>query len=73
MKAALPLLAFLAAASACRATTPPARNTLPRNQALTETTVPEIGDPSRLAGLALPIIPPVKYPETRKTDFADGQ
>ena len=71
MKAALPLLAFLAAASACRATTPPARNTLPRNQALTETTVPENSDPSRRAGLALPIIPPVKYPETRKTDFTD--
>ena len=72
MKAVLPLVAMLAAATACRATTPPARNTLPNHQTLTETTMPESGEPSRRAGLELPIpLPPVKYPETRKTDFAD--
>jgi len=71
MKALLPLLACLAAAPACRATTPPARNTLPTNQALTETTVPETGEPSRKAGLALLATPPVKYPTTRRTDFTD--
>ena len=71
MKAALPLLAVLAAATACRATTPPARNTLPSHQALTETTMPENSEPSRLTGLALLAIPPVKYPESRRSDFTD--
>ena len=60
MKAALPLLAVLAAATACHATTPPTRNTLPSHQALTETTMPENSEPSRLTGLALLTIPPVK-------------
>ena len=49
MKAVFPLLALLTAATACRATSPPDRNTLPRNQALTETTIPETGEPSRRA------------------------
>ena len=56
MKAAFRLLALLVlvAASACRASSGPARNTLPRRQALTETTIPETAEPSRRAGLALP-------------------
>ena len=49
MKTALRLLGLLvlAAATACRAATAPARNTLPTHRALTETTVPENGEPSR--------------------------
>ncbi len=49
MKTALRLLGLLvlAAASACRAATAPARNTLPSHRPLTETTVPENGEPSR--------------------------
>lgn len=71
MKPALPILAILAAASACRAVTPPQRNTLPRRQPVTEVTTPENAEPRRLTGLALLAYPPVKYPTTRKTDFAD--
>jgi hypothetical protein len=49
MNTALRLLGLLvlAAATACRATSAPARNTLPTHRALTETTVPEKGEPSR--------------------------
>jgi hypothetical protein len=54
MKAALRLLALVAAVSGCRAASSPhARNTLPRRQALTETTTPENAEPSRKAGLEL--------------------
>lgn len=48
------LLVLLTVATACRTTAPPARNTLPRHQALTETTTSENAEPSRRAGLALP-------------------
>ena len=71
MKIVLPIFALLTAASACRATTPADRNTLPRHQTLTEMTTAETGDPSHLTGLALLAPPPVKYPITRKTDFTD--
>ena len=72
MKALLPLLALLTAAAACHATTPPVRNTLPSNQPLTEMPTAETGEPSRRVGLELPLpLPPVKYPETRRTDFTD--
>ena len=56
MKAAFPRLTLLAlaAVTACRATTTPERNTLPRRQPLTETTTRETAEPSRRAGLALP-------------------
>lgn len=56
MKAVFSRLVLLAlvAATACRATTPPARNTLPRRQPLTEATTPENAEPSRKNGLALP-------------------
>jgi len=56
MKAAFRLLVPLAAfaVSACRASDPPARNTLPRRQPLTEATTPENAEPSRKAGLELP-------------------
>ncbi|MBF9222608.1 hypothetical protein [Hymenobacter ruricola] len=54
MKAAFRLLVLLAALPACRATAPPARNTLPRRQPLTEVTTPENAEPSRKAGLELP-------------------
>lgn len=72
MKTALPVVLVLAAATACRATTPPARNTLPSHKPLTEVTVPETGEPSRRAGLEAPTpIPPVKYPVTRRVDHID--
>ncbi|MBR7720066.1 hypothetical protein [Hymenobacter properus] len=56
MKAALRPLVLLAALAlpACRASEPPARNTLPRRQPLTEATTPENAEPSRKAGLELP-------------------
>ncbi|WP_310394326.1 hypothetical protein [Hymenobacter sp.] len=54
MKAAVRLLGLWAAATACRATSAPERNTLPRRQPLTEATTPETAEPSRRAGLALP-------------------
>ncbi|HEX8504566.1 MAG TPA: hypothetical protein VF630_04295 [Hymenobacter sp.] len=56
MKAAFSRLALLllVTAAACRATSPPARNTLPRRQPLTEATTPENAEPSRKDGLALP-------------------
>jgi len=54
MKAALLLIVVLAAFSACRSTSPQARNTLPRHQALTEMTTPETAEPTRRDGLALP-------------------
>ncbi|WP_156176273.1 hypothetical protein [Hymenobacter terrenus] len=54
MKAALPLFTVLVALTACRTTTPPARNTMPRHQALTETTSPETAEPTRQPGPALP-------------------
>ncbi|WP_236668531.1 hypothetical protein [Hymenobacter rubidus] len=48
MKAALRLLALLATTlSACRATAPAERNTLPRHQPLTEAATPERAEPSR--------------------------
>jgi len=71
MKALLPILAALTASSACRATSPPELNTLPSHRPITETTVPERSEPRRLAGLELLATPPVKYPQTRKTDFTD--
>ncbi|MBF9238445.1 S9 family peptidase [Hymenobacter sp. BT683] len=72
MKAALPLLAALAAMAACRATTKPERNTLPSNQPLTEMTSPERGEPSRQSGLGVLVPAPVKYPNTRRADVADN-
>ena len=56
MKAAFRPLVLLAALAlpACRASAPPARNTLPRRQPLTEATTPENAEPSRKAGLELP-------------------
>jgi hypothetical protein len=56
MKAAFSWLLLLAAllATACRASTPPARNTLPRRQPLTEAVTPENAEPSRKSGLELP-------------------
>ena len=54
MKAALPVVVLLATASACRATAPTDRNTLPNHRAVTETTIPETAEPSRKAGLELP-------------------
>ncbi|MBD2766970.1 hypothetical protein IC235_03570 [Hymenobacter sp. BT664] len=54
MKSPAWLFAALAALAACRASTSPARNSLPRHQPLTETTIPENAEPTRRAGLALP-------------------
>ena len=71
MKAAIPLFAALAAMAACRATTRPERNVLPRNQPITEMTSPERGEPSRQAGLALLATPPVKYPTSRQAQTTD--
>jgi prolyl oligopeptidase len=71
MRAAIPLFAALAAMAACRATSKPERNNLPSNQALTEMTSPERGEPSRRATLALIAIPPVKYPESRQANVTD--
>ena len=71
MKVAIPLFAALAAVAACRATTQRKPNTLPRNQAMTEMTTPENGEPSRKVGLALIALPPVKYPEARQTTVTD--
>ena len=71
MKVAIPLFAALAAVAACRATAQREPNTLPRNQATTEMTTPENGEPSRKVGLALIALPPVKYPEARQTTVTD--
>ena len=71
MKAATPLLVALATLAACRATTKPESNTLPGNQAITEMTTPESGEPSRKAGLALIALPPVKYPASRQSTTTD--
>ncbi|HEX8329118.1 MAG TPA: hypothetical protein VF629_16415 [Hymenobacter sp.] len=56
MKAASCRLALLALvlATACRATTQPSQNTLPRRQPLTEATTPEQAEPTRKDRLALP-------------------
>ena len=73
MKAALPVVLLLATATACRATAPTDRNTLPNNRPVTEATMPETEEPSRKAGLELPApLPPVKYPATRKVDHVDA-
>jgi prolyl oligopeptidase len=69
MKSYLPLIALLTASSACRATPPPVRNTLPSKTPLTEMTTPEPEAPSRPAATLAP--PPVKYPQTRKSDQVD--
>lgn len=72
MKHVFPQLALLAVvAAACRVTPPPTSNTLPSHQLVTETTTPEPAAPSHLSDLALSALAPVKYPDTRKTDFAD--
>ncbi|WP_083322474.1 prolyl oligopeptidase family serine peptidase [Hymenobacter lapidarius] len=71
MKAAIPLLGALATLAACRATSKPESNTLPGNQAITEMTTPESGEPSRKAGLALIALPPVKYPASRQSTITD--
>jgi prolyl oligopeptidase len=71
MKPVLPFLALLAASSACRATNPPAVNTLPSHSAVTEMTTPEPEAPSRLVPVATLAPPPVKYPQTRKSDHID--
>ncbi|MFD2719707.1 hypothetical protein ACFST9_13345 [Hymenobacter monticola] len=64
MKAAFRPLVLLAALvlPACRASSPPARNTLPRRQPLTEATTPENAEPSRKAGLEL-------VPDTTRRDL----
>ncbi|WP_035564820.1 prolyl oligopeptidase family serine peptidase [Hymenobacter sp. IS2118] len=72
MKAAIPLLAVVAALAACRATTKPERNTLPSNQPLTEMTSPERGEPSRRTGLAVLVPAPVKYPTARRAPVTDN-
>ena len=56
MKAAFSVLALLAtlALASCRASSGPARNTIPDHRPLTEATTPETAEPSRRDRLALP-------------------